>query len=114
MDIVVNLAKNGIVHGDLNEFNLMVEDHDENGEACEPKIVMIDFPQMIPIDHPDAKDQFYRDIKGICDYFRLKFELELDSVPDFDEIVREQEKLERESFEKVSENGDNEEVDVLS
>merc|ERR1711976_231124 len=81
-------------HEDLNEFNLMVEDHDENGDPCDPKIVMIDFPQMIPIDHPDAKEQFYRDVKGICEYFRLKFDLELGEMPDFDEIIKEQEKLE--------------------
>merc|ERR1712066_863057 len=41
-----------------------------------------------------AKEQFYRDVKGICEYFRLKFDLELGEMPDFDEIIKEQEKLE--------------------
>lgn len=114
MDIVVNLAKNGIVHGDLNEFNLMCEDHDEFGEPCEPKIVMIDFPQMIPVTHKDAEDQFYRDVKGICAYWKLKFELELDVMPNFQEIISEQKQLEVDNQELISESGEAEIVDVMS
>jgi len=95
VEIVVNLAKNGIVHGDLNEFNLMVEDVDIEGKQLTvPKVIMIDFPQMIAIDHPQARDQFYRDVEGIRRYFELKFKLDLADVPDFDKIVEEQRILE--------------------
>lgn len=90
MNMVVNLLEHGIVHGDLNEFNIMVEDIDENGEILEiPKALMIDFPQMVSSDHVDAKKMFYRDVEGITKFFENKFELVLsEKLPDFDEIVK--------------------------
>jgi len=36
MELIIKLATYGLVHGDFNEFNLMIDD-DEN-------ITMIDFP----------------------------------------------------------------------
>jgi len=92
MDIVVRLAQHGIVHGDLNEFNIMVEDVDREGTVLEiPKLKIIDFPQMISVEHPEAKEQFYRDVNGIRRFFEEKFSLELvDGLPDFDEILKEQ------------------------
>jgi RIO kinase 2 len=36
MDLIVRLAKHGLVHGDFNEFNMMIDDNE--------KITMIDFP----------------------------------------------------------------------
>merc|ERR1712110_849006 len=102
MDIVVRLAQHGIVHGDLNEFNIMVEDVDREGNTLEiPNIKIIDFPQMISIEHPDAKDQFYRDVNGIRRFFEEKFCLELvDGLPDFDEILKEQREQEAETLKK--------------
>jgi RIO kinase 2 len=47
MDLIVRLARSGLIHGDFNEFNLMVSDDD--------KITMIDFPQMVSIDHKNAE-----------------------------------------------------------
>lgn len=52
-NILERIASLGLVHGDLNEFNLMVSDLDpeENTEISNPKLVLIDFPQMISRDH---------------------------------------------------------------
>jgi RIO kinase 2 len=36
MDLIIRLAEHGLVHGDFNEFNLMIDDDE--------KITMIDFP----------------------------------------------------------------------
>jgi len=36
MDLIIKIAEYGLVHGDFNEFNLMIDD--------EEKITMIDFP----------------------------------------------------------------------
>lgn len=47
MDLIVKLANNGLIHGDFNEFNLMVSDDDA--------ITMIDFPQMVSTDHKNAE-----------------------------------------------------------
>ena len=47
MELIVKLAKHGLIHGDFNEFNLMVDDNDH--------ITMIDFPQMVSTSHPNAE-----------------------------------------------------------
>ena len=47
MDLVLKLANSGLIHGDFNEFNLMCSDDDT--------ITMIDFPQMVSIDHKNAE-----------------------------------------------------------
>ena len=56
MDLIVELAENGLVHGDFNEFNLMLDDDE--------KVTMIDFPQMVSTTHANAKYYFERDV--IC------------------------------------------------
>jgi RIO kinase 2 len=47
MDLIVKLANHGLIHGDFNEFNLLMGEEDN--------ITMIDFPQMISIEHPNAE-----------------------------------------------------------
>ncbi|KAF6775517.1 hypothetical protein AHF37_04960 [Paragonimus kellicotti] len=51
----------GLVHGDYNEFNLMVVglsevdlEHLEESDLAVVRLVLIDFPQMISRDHPSA------------------------------------------------------------
>ena len=46
LNIVIKLAEYGLVHGDFNEFNLMINDEEE--------ITIIDFPQMTSTSHPNA------------------------------------------------------------
>ena len=48
-DLIVRLAKAGLVHGDFNEFNILIRS--EDGMP-----VLIDFPQMISVSHPNAKE----------------------------------------------------------
>ena len=47
MDLIVRLANQGLIHGDFNEFNLMVDDQD--------RVTMYDFPQMISTSHLNAE-----------------------------------------------------------
>lgn len=47
MNLIVRLAKHGLIHGDFNEFNILVKD---NGDP-----ILIDFPQMVSISHPNAE-----------------------------------------------------------
>merc|ERR1711972_1048213 len=75
------LAENGVIHGDFNEFNIMI--------TPEEKAVMIDFPQMISTNHPDAKVHFDRDVQGIVTFFRKRFGYDSPVFPVFDEITRE-------------------------
>jgi RIO kinase 2 len=47
MDLIVRLARYGLIHGDFNEFNILVT------EAGSP--VLIDFPQMVSTSHANAE-----------------------------------------------------------
>ena len=45
---LMNFIYNGLVHGDFNEFNILLTINNNN-------IVVIDFPQMISIEHKEAE-----------------------------------------------------------
>jgi RIO kinase 2 len=48
MGIIVRFAQAGLIHGDFNEFNILV--HRETGDP-----VIIDFPQMVSTLHENAE-----------------------------------------------------------
>jgi RIO kinase 2 len=48
MELIVRLARSGLIHGDFNEFNILIRVEDD-----EP--VVIDFPQMVSIRHENAE-----------------------------------------------------------
>jgi hypothetical protein len=48
MDIIVRFARAGLIHGDYNEFNILIR-----RESGEP--VVIDFPQMVSTSHENAE-----------------------------------------------------------
>lgn len=52
----------GYIHGDLSEFNILL---DENGD-----FVIIDWPQAVPKYHPDAEFYLKRDIWNVIRYFK--------------------------------------------
>jgi len=58
----------GIVHGDLSEFNVMVDEK----EQC----WLIDWPQWVETSHPNADDLLSRDIENILQYFKRKYGIE--------------------------------------
>ncbi|VDP34406.1 unnamed protein product [Soboliphyme baturini] len=80
MEIIVRLAEHGLIHGDFNEFNIMLSDDDQP--------VLIDFPQMISTSHENAEWYFDRDVKCVVDFFRKRFSYECDFCPEFDDIER--------------------------
>ena len=59
---MVRFAKHGLIHGDFNEFNLMVNDDGT-------KVTVIDFPQCISVKHPNASNYFQRDAECVFKYF---------------------------------------------
>ncbi|MFT7811793.1 serine/threonine-protein kinase RIO2 [Arapaima gigas] len=81
MELIVKLANHGLIHGDFNEFNLMLDDDDH--------ITMIDFPQMVSTSHPNAEWYFDRDVKCIRDFFMRRFGYESELYPTFKDIRRE-------------------------
>ena len=59
MNLLLKFAGHGVIHGDYNEFNIMLDD------LGNP--VIIDFPQMVSTAHQDARIFFYRDVNCIRD-----------------------------------------------
>ena len=160
MALIVRLAKAGLIHGDFNEFNLLIrevqeeseyenqepvaqpqpeeetqddatdvpgatvehgkgfervvlpEGHDgpeeasesedeegggddeddemitfEDGVQVEP--VLIDFPQMVSIEHPNAEYYFNRDVDCVRRFFKKRFRFESDEYPMFEDVIKE-------------------------
>ncbi|KAM6930408.1 serine/threonine-protein kinase RIO2 [Xenentodon cancila] len=80
MELIVKLANHGLIHGDFNEFNLMLDNQDH--------ITMIDFPQMVSTSHANAEWYFDRDVKCIRDFFAKRFNYESELFPTFKDIRR--------------------------
>ncbi|XP_076249408.1 RIO kinase 2 [Calliopsis andreniformis] len=81
MNLIVKLGNHGVIHGDFNEFNIMITNSG--------KPILIDFPQMISTEHADAKMHFERDVNCIRDFFKRRFAYESELYPTFQDISRE-------------------------
>ena len=99
IELIMRLAKIGLIHGDFNEFNVMIKEEEvesPEGEPpnAEPEIklipVVIDFPQMVSVDHADAKFYLERDVSCIKRYFERRFHFVSDEPGPFWEEARAQ------------------------
>ena len=100
--LVLRLARHGLIHGDFNEFNIMIqeqkidkrsskkaskqagseaaaaqqsqgsEDADEE-EALATVPILIDFPQMVSMEHKNAQMYFDRDVACVKRFFERRF-----------------------------------------
>lgn len=71
--IQVKLAYDeNIINGDLNEYNTIIDN--------ENKVWIIDWPQAVARDHPNARFFIERDIKNISRYFERKYNIKYDQV----------------------------------
>lgn len=84
MNLIVRLGNCGVIHGDFNEFNVMITEEDQ-------RPILIDFPQMVSTSHPNAEMYFDRDVQGVRDLFRKKFGYESEEYPKFSDLEREDE-----------------------
>ncbi|BFZ02556.1 hypothetical protein BsWGS_05595 [Bradybaena similaris] len=80
MELIVKLGNHGLIHGDFNEFNLMVDTEDH--------ITMIDFPQMISTSHPNAEMYFDRDVQCVRNFFAKRYNYESELYPIFSDLER--------------------------
>jgi RIO kinase 2 len=62
--------KLGVVHADLSEHNILIK---PSGD-----VLIIDWPQWVPTDHPNSPELLERDIFNLLKYFRRKFGLKED------------------------------------
>eukprot|EP00742_Colponemidia_sp_Colp-10_P005119 GILJ01005467.1.p1 GENE.GILJ01005467.1~~GILJ01005467.1.p1 ORF type:complete len:487 (+),score=83.54 GILJ01005467.1:39-1463(+) len=76
MNLMVRFAQAGLIHGDFNEFNLLINDRED--------ITVIDFPQMVSSDHPNAEEYFDRDVQCVRAFFSKKFAFDSDDFPRLD------------------------------
>jgi len=96
MDLILRLARLGLIHGDFNEFNILIKEegghrpsgeddsHPESSTRLVP--VLIDFPQMVSMDHANAQFYFERDVNCVKRYFERRFHFVSDEAgPCFEE-----------------------------
>jgi len=114
MDLIDRLASFGFVHCDFNEFNLLINNEGE--------VIVIDFPQMVSIDHINAPMYFDRDVQCVRDFFNRKYGFESKYYPKYDDIKRKYDldvqisasgctKTQKSSEERRRENSDGDEDD---
>ncbi|PQE13672.1 serine threonine- kinase RIO2 protein [Rutstroemia sp. NJR-2017a BVV2] len=76
ISMILRLAQCGLIHGDFNEFNILIKE-ETNPDAPESPItltpILIDFPQMVSIDHANAEYYFDRDVNCIKRFFERRF-----------------------------------------
>ena len=66
----------GIIHADLSEYNIILQPNQH--------ILIIDWPQYVRADHPNAEQLLQRDVKNVSKFFQRKFGLKTklkDAVP---------------------------------
>jgi len=100
VEMVLRLAGVGLIHGDFNEFNILVKedevpaepenrhadaDADEKQSSGTIKLTpyLIDFPQMVSIDHANAEMYFDRDVNCIKRFFERRFHFTSDEPGPF-------------------------------
>ena len=78
MNLILKFANHGVIHGDFNEFNIMIN--------SKGKPIIIDFPQMVSTSHVNAEMYFDRDVTCIRDFFKRRFGYESELYPTFDDV----------------------------
>ncbi|SBS81280.1 serine/threonine protein kinase RIO2, putative [Plasmodium ovale] len=78
LNTIVKFANADIIHGDFNEFNILIEDDE--------KVTIIDFPQIVSLHHENAKMYFERDVQCILDHFYRKYKLKMENFPHYEDI----------------------------
>ncbi|RSL90229.1 hypothetical protein CEP52_014652 [Fusarium oligoseptatum] len=75
--LILRLAKHGLIHGDFNEFNILVKEErtksEDGQEVVSLEPIIIDFPQMVSMEHQNAEMYFDRDVNCIKRFFERRF-----------------------------------------
>lgn len=65
-------VKAHVIHSDLSEYNILLKP--------DMHVLIIDWPQAVMTDHPNAEELLERDIKNVTVFFRRRFNVEADIV----------------------------------
>ncbi|EGG14674.1 putative protein serine/threonine kinase [Cavenderia fasciculata] len=82
MNLIVKLANYGLIHGDFNEFNILIND--------EEQVTLIDFPQMVSTSHANAEYYFDRDVNCIRTFFEKRYGFIGEKYPKFSDYKQAQ------------------------
>lgn len=69
-----------IINGDLSEYNILL---DENND-----IWIIDWPQAVTLEHPNAEFLIRRDLHNVIRYFRRKYDLTIDENSYYNTLLK--------------------------
>ena len=73
-EILLNVRKTyveaGVIHADLSEFNVLLEP--------DGHVLIIDWPQFVRVDHPNAGMLLRRDLRNVLRFFQRRFEVRRD------------------------------------
>ncbi|RJS76266.1 serine/threonine protein kinase [Candidatus Bathyarchaeota archaeon] len=68
-NIRITYCKAGVIHADLSEYNILLKPN--------LKVLIIDWPQYVKKDHPNAQQLLTRDVKNILKFFKRKHGLKV-------------------------------------
>jgi len=71
--------RSGVVHCDLSAYNVMVDQ--------EERVWVIDWPQWVKPDHPNARDYLRRDVRNVLDFFRRRFHVDVSPEDDAERVI---------------------------
>lgn len=97
LELILRLADYGLIHGDFNEFNILLREDETSSpqpsatpdSLTSPTTqktqtpILIDFPQMVSIDHVNAEMYFARDVACIKRFFASRFHFTSDEPGPF-------------------------------
>jgi RIO kinase 2 len=101
MNLIVRLGCSGLIHGDFNEFNILIKPDNSP--------ILIDFPQMVSTGHRNAEMYFNRDVECIKTFFKKRFRYQSKLYPIFSRDIVSEQRLDRE----VAASGFTKELEVV-
>ena len=88
-EILINIRRAfldaGVIHGDLSEYNVILNE--------DMHVLIIDWPQFVTRDHPNAEEMLTRDVKNITEFFNRKYRLKVSLAECFDFVSGKTERL---------------------
>jgi RIO kinase 2 len=64
-------VKVGVIHADLSEYNIILKP--------DMHVLIIDWPQYVTKEHPNAQQLLSRDVANVLQFFRRKYKLQIES-----------------------------------